>query len=163
MPSEVLRARPERLAKVPYVGMEIARAILESKDSTWSLDQISRAEDADVRILTILDPDYPLYLKQIYTPTPALYVRGEIGLCSQLTVAIVGSRSFTSYGKDSAYRMAGELASRGITVVSGMATGIDTYAHRGALSVEGYTAAVLGSCLDHLYPVQNLGLFREIC
>tara|TARA_B100001123_G_scaffold274034_1_gene304986 strand:+ start:1150 stop:1314 length:165 start_codon:yes stop_codon:yes gene_type:complete len=54
--------------------MEIARAILESKDSTWSLDQISRAEDADVRILTILDPDYPLYLKQIYTPTPALYV-----------------------------------------------------------------------------------------
>ena len=74
MPSEVLRARPERLAKVPYVGKEIARAILESKDSTWSLDQISRTEDADVRILTILDPDYPRYLKQIYTPTPALYV-----------------------------------------------------------------------------------------
>ncbi|HCR15966.1 MAG TPA: hypothetical protein DIU35_00650 [Candidatus Latescibacteria bacterium] len=86
-----------------------------------------------------------------------------MGLCSQPTVAIVGSGSFTSYGKDSAYRMAGEFASRGITVVSGMATGIDTYAHRGALSVEGYTAAVLGSCLDHLYPVQNLGLFREIC
>ena len=143
--------------------MEIARAILESKDSTWSLDQISRTEDADVRILTILDPDYPLYLKQIYAPPPVLYVRGEIGLCSQPTVAIVGSRSFTSYGKDSAYRMAGELASRGITVVSGMATGIDTYAHRGALSVEGHTAAVLGSGLCHPYPAQNLGLFREIC
>ena len=74
MPSEVLRARPERLAKVPYVGKEIARAILESKDSTWSLDQISRTEDADVRILTILDPDYPLYLKHIYAPPPVLYM-----------------------------------------------------------------------------------------
>ena len=75
MPSEVLRARPERLAKVPYVGKENARAILESKDSTWSLDQISRTEDADVRILTILDPDYPLYLKQIYAPPPVLYMK----------------------------------------------------------------------------------------
>jgi len=162
-PTRVLHAKPGQLSRVPYVGKEIARAICNQRDTSWPRDQIMRALDANVRIITLSDPDFPAYLKQIYAPPPILYVRGEIDICSRPAVAIVGSRSFTSYGKDSAYRMANELASRGITVVSGMATGIDTYAHRGALLADGYTAAVLGSGLDHPYPAENLGLFRDIC
>lgn len=161
-PNEVLRAPRERLCAVPGIGPELADAIHRDRDPSWAEDQLRRAEDARVHLLTLDCPGYPGYLRETYAPPPILYVRGKIDVCAQPTVAIVGSRSFTSYGRDVACQMSGELVRRGFTVVSGLATGIDTYAHRGALAERGYTVAVLGSGLDRPYPPQNRDLFDLI-
>lgn len=161
-PDEVLRATRERLCTVPGIGPELADAIHTDRDPAWAEEQLRRAEDARVHLLTLQCPEYPAYLLETHAPPPILYVLGKIDVCAHPTVAIVGSRSFTSYGRDIAYQMSGELVRRGITVVSGLATGIDTYVHRGALAERGYTVAVLGSGLDRPYPPQNRDLFHVI-
>ena len=162
-PGEVLRAPSHRLCAVPTIGPGTARAVREKRDEAWAADQIARARDAGIEILTLSDRRYPPLLRQIYAPPPVLFALGDIEICAGPTVAIVGSRAFTLYGRDTAYWLAGELARRGITVASGMAIGIDTYAHRGALRRNGRTVAVLGSGLDDPYPPENVGLFRRIC
>lgn len=90
-------------------------------------------------------------------------MKGDVSLLCEPTIAVVGSHSFTTYCRDNARHFAGQLAARGITIVSGMAKGIDAEAHRGAIAVDGHTAAVLESRLNHPYPSQNLQLFDEIC
>ena len=108
------------------------------------------------------DADYPANLREISTPPERLYVRGTMTDGDALAVAIVGSRTATSYGLAVAERLAAELAGRGITVVSGLARGIDSAAHRGALRAGGRTLAVLGSGVDVIYPPENRRLAREI-
>ena len=162
-PENVLRTPAFRLREAPGIGPETARSICQCRDEAWARDQIARAEDAGTRILTLTDPDYPPALRQIYAPPSILYVGGHIQVCHAPTVAMVGSRSFTMYGRDMARRLSAELAQQGITVVSGMAVGIDAHAHWGAIQGGGHTAAVLGSSLDCPYPSENLGLFRHIC
>src|SRR5262245_11305606 len=108
------------------------------------------------------DAGYPANLREISTPPERLYVRGTMTDGDALAVAIVGSRTATSYGLAVAERLAAELAARGITVVSGLARGIDSAAHRGALRVGGRTLAVLGSGVDVIYPPENRRLAREI-
>ena len=161
-PGAVLRATRTRLCAVPGIGPQLAGAIHTARDPSWAEEQLQRAEDARVHLLTLQSPDYPGYLRQTYAPPPILYVLGNIDTCALPTVAIVGSRTFTSYGRDIAYQISGELVRCGITVVSGLATGIDTHAHRGALAERGYTVAVLGSGLDRPYPPQNRELFHAI-
>ena len=162
-PSRVLSAPLSLLCSTPLIGPETARSIRHQQDDSWAKEQIDLAKDSGIRILTLHDEEYPPLLRQLYAPPPILYARGNIEICHAPTIAMVGSRAFTPYGRDTAQRLAGELAGLGITVVSGMATGIDTHVHRGALDNEGHTAAVLGSSLDHPYPPHNLDLFREIC
>ncbi|MCY3764924.1 MAG: DNA-processing protein DprA [Gemmatimonadetes bacterium] len=161
-PGEILRAPRERLCTVPGIGPELADAIHADRDLSWAEEQLRRAEDARVHLLTLQCPDYPVYLRETHAPPPILYVLGKIDVCAHPTVAIVGSRSFTSYGREIAHQMSGELVRRGITVVSGLATGIDTHVHQAALAERGYTVAVLGSGLDRPYPPQNRDLFRDI-
>jgi DNA processing protein len=108
------------------------------------------------------DANYPANLREISTPPERLYVRGTVTDDDALAVAIVGSRTATSYGLAVAERLAAELAARGITVVSGLARGIDTAAHRGALRAGGRSIAVLGSGVDVIYPPENRRLAREI-
>src|SRR5215470_1594323 len=108
------------------------------------------------------DASYPANLREISTPPERLYVRGALMDVDALAVAIVGSRTATSYGLAAAERLAAELAARGITVVSGLARGIDSAAHRGALRAGGRTIAVLGSGVDVIYPPENRRLAREI-
>jgi len=108
------------------------------------------------------DAGYPANLREISTPPERLFVRGTMTDGDALAVAIVGSRTATSYGLAVAERLAAELAARGITVVSGLARGIDSAAHRGALRVGGRTLAVLGSGVDVIYPPENRRLAREI-
>ena len=162
-PAEVLRATRTDLREVAGIGRETAQAILDKRDEKWADEQIAQASEAGVDILTMDDGRYPPLLRQIYAPPPVLFVRGTVDVCARPAVALVGSRAFTHYGRDTACRLAAELVQRGITVVSGMAMGIDTHAHRGALEQGGYTAAVLGSGLDHPYPAENAGLFDDIC
>jgi DNA processing protein len=162
-PEAVLSASTKQLLEVSGIGPNLANAIAHHNHTQWAMDQIHKAEQSNINIVTLGDPHYPNHLRQIFAPPPILFYRGHINLCNAPTIAIVGSRSFTPYGRHIAYQLASELSQMGITIVSGMAIGTDTHAHRGALDQKGATAAVLGSSLDHPYPSQNLALFHQIC
>src|SRR2546428_7883113 len=107
------------------------------------------------------DPNYPALLGAIPSP-PTLYVRGAVTMDDALALAIVGARDATPYGVEVAERLAGELGARGVTIVSGLARGIDAAAHRGALDAGGRTLAVLGCGIDVVYPPENRALARAI-
>ena len=124
--------------------------------------QIQKGELEGVHILTLDSPDYPERLRQIWSPPVALYVRGELRPEDATAVAIVGTRSATTYGRLSSERYAARLASCGVTVVSGLARGIDTWAHREALRVGGRTIAVVASGLDRIQPWTAAELAGEI-
>ncbi len=112
--------------------------------------------------ITRHDPRYPRLLGEIYDPPPVLYVQGELDPPEVPSLAIVGTRGATSYGKMAAERLAAGVAQAGVTVVSGLAYGIDAAAHRGALEAGGRTIAVLGSGLDRIYPSQHVRLAQQI-
>lgn len=107
-------------------------------------------------------PGYPRLLKELHFPPPLLYYRGSLDSIDKPAVAIVGSRRCTFYGQEVAHRLAVELATAGVSVISGMALGIDTAAHRGTLESRGYTAAVLGCGVDQCYPPKNSDLMQMI-
>lgn len=113
------------------------------------------------RIVTVDDPDYPASLRKIPAPPPVLYLRGELTAEDALAVAIVGTRRCTSYGRLVAKKLAGEVAGRGVTVVSGLAPGIDAAAHEGALAT-GRTVAVIGTGLGNPYPAGSEKRIEEI-
>lgn len=143
---------------------KLAQKIISEKininpDAEWE-----RLEKENIRMITFADPDYPKLLKEIANPPYIIYMRGEIDLNSAPMISIVGSRKFTAYGQQTATAFARDLAQAGITVVSGMALGIDAIAHRGALDAGGKTVAVLGGSLDdkNIYPRNNFNLSREI-
>lgn len=121
-----------------------------------------RLQELNIGCLAPEHPAYPDMLKQITQPPPLLYCRGALGEEDNIAVAIVGSRRCTFYGREVAHRLAGELATAGFTVVSGMALGIDASAHRGALEAGGRTVAVLGCGPERCYPPRNAGLMEEI-
>ena len=131
--------------------------------STISLDgQMEKIERRGARVLTWDDPAYPARLLNIYNPPPVLYVKGEILDEDQWAVAVVGTRGATVYGKEAARRIAGDLARNKITIVSGLARGIDSEAHRAALDAGGRTIAVLGSGIDIIYPAESRGLSQAV-
>lgn len=113
-------------------------------------------------VTTLADHDYPCILRQIYDPPALLFYRGDLSVLQAPCVAVVGSRKATAYGRAAAARLAADLARAGVVVVSGMARGIDTCAHQGALADGGITAAVLGCGLDVCYPPENLRLREKI-
>jgi len=122
-----------------------------------------RSEALGVRIVGRDEPDYPPWLRRVYAPPPVLWVRGALVAGEgERAVAVVGSRAATGLGLAFARTLARDLAALGLTVVSGLARGIDTAAHRGALDGRGRTVAVLGSGLDRLYPAENAALAEAV-
>ena len=119
-------------------------------------------EKLGINMIHCFDPAYPTRLREIFDPPLVLYVRGSFVPEDEIAIAIVGTRRPSVYGLRTARRFASELAARGVTVVSGMARGIDGEAHRGAISVRGRTIAVLGSGLDVIFPKEHAGLFEQI-
>jgi DNA processing protein len=117
---------------------------------------------AGIRLLTLDDDDYPANLRQIDAPPPLLYVRGELQPNDLWAVGIVGTRRASVYGREVALTLARDLAGAGVTIVSGLALGIDTVAHQAALDAGGRTLAVLGSGVDQIYPPTNRGLAQAI-
>jgi DNA processing protein len=115
-----------------------------------------------IRKITLNDAEYPKNLRNIHTPPKQLYVNGALLESDEMAVAIVGSRRASIYGLETAEKLGFELAARGVTVVSGMAVGIDSAAHRGALKAKGRTIAVMGGGHNAIYPPQNKGLYKEI-
>jgi len=124
--------------------------------------ELARVEAAGVDVLTWEDPRYPHRLHAIYDPPPVLYVRGKLGPEDDWAVALVGTRRASAYGREVARTLAADLARAGVTIVSGLARGIDGQAHRAALDAGGRTIAVLGSGIDIIYPWENRKLADEI-
>lgn len=153
------RLSEAELRRVPGVGPITARAIRHAPDPR---EEIALAARHGVEILPLDDPRYPAPLKTLYDHPIVLYRRGEA--VDVPAIGVVGSRECTDYGRRQAARFARELASMGVAIVSGLARGIDTAAHRGALEArDGRTIAVLGSGLLRAYPPENAGLLEEIC
>jgi len=140
---------------------ELAAAIREWRGRFDPAKEEARMDKSGVDFATRADPGYPRLLREISDPPIGLYRRGPY-MFERPGVAIVGSRRATLYGQSVAKRLGAELAERGFCVVSGLARGIDTAAHEGALSVGGTTAAVLGTGIDIIYPPENLDLYRRI-
>lgn len=160
-PGAVLRASFSDLIQTESLGPEAARAVRKA-DMQWAEDQLLACDSHSVDILTLADEAYPEQLKNTFAPPPVLYVKGDISAATLPCVAIVGARKSTSYGRHIARMFGEELARRGVCVVSGLALGIDACAHQGALR-GGATIAVMGTGLDHPYPLTNLAVFNEIC
>jgi DNA processing protein len=136
-----------------------------SRLSTLRADAVAAIERAQPRAIAAIawsDPAYPAALTTIPDPPPVLWTRGCSGALSALSVAIVGSRAATPYALSVAAQLAGDLAARGVVVVSGLARGVDSAAHRGALAAGGITVAVLGSGVDVIYPREHAALAAEI-
>lgn len=140
----------------------LGEAIASARSETAIDEEMAKAAEKDVRIVTLMDPDYPPTLREIDDPPMALYVRGILPIDSPRALAIVGTRRGTRYGKMIAGRFASQLALKHCTVVSGLAAGIDTAAHQGALDVGGLTVAVMGCGIDYPYPKANQPLYQQI-
>ncbi len=158
---KVLEAVPRQLKEVEGVG-EITANSVSNWQEHFNLDrEETLLEKHGATFVTSLDSDYPGALKNIHDPPIGMYFLGKYRV-QDPSVAIVGTRRPTLYGRGVATRLASELARMGFCVVSGMARGIDTEAHRGCLRTGGKTAAVMGCGLDIIYPPENLDLYREI-
>ena len=160
-PCAILSADKRRLESVRGVGPETSAALLAWRTHFDLPREEERLAKAGAVFITTRDEGYPKMLKEIHDPPIGLYRKGPY-LFEQPCIAIVGSRRTTLYGQAVAKRLGAELARLGFCVVSGLARGIDTAAHEGALSVGGKTAAVLGTGIDIIYPSENLGLYRQI-
>jgi DNA processing protein len=140
-------------------GIESLRRLRQNTSPTATLDRLARL---GITTLTLLDDTYPPALREIADPPPVLFVRGTLAAQDANAVAMVGTRQATSYGRAVAAKLAIELAQAGVTVVSGLAKGVDTAAHRAALEAGGRTLAVLGNGLDQVYPAENRALARHL-
>ncbi len=160
----VLHASRNMLANVPRIGPKIAAAIADWRNCTNARAEIECAEQFGVRIITLQDAEYPQFLRRMSDPPIVLYVRGNLLQAdSDRSVAIVGTRQASPYGNTTARRFGRELADAGCTIISGLARGIDTAAHWGALDAGGRTIAVLGFGMAGIYPEENSLLADCIC
>jgi DNA processing protein len=160
-PRAVLAATASELASV---GLPAA-AIHALQQPDWPCVDATltwAATQSNAHLLTLHDPQYPRLLRHIPDPPPVLFVLGDVTCLQQTQIAIVGSRHPSPAGEENAFAFAAELASAGIVITSGMALGIDAAAHRGALSVNGFTLAVAGTGLDRIYPAQHHALAHQI-
>jgi DNA processing protein len=153
----------DELADVEGIGAERARAVAAFGNWDAVDEELSRAEGLGLRCTVWGEDDYPEMLSAIYDPPPVLYFKGALDRAPAPAVAVVGTRRPTDYGLRAATHICGALAEVGIAVVSGMARGIDTCAHRAAIEAGGVTVAVLGCGADVVYPPENGDVYREIC
>lgn len=161
-PAAIFRARPAELAAAAQLSSDNVQR-LQSWEQEVKLSKVWQdLEREQIRLLTYMDPEYPALLKQIYDYPLLLYTKGTLRPEDDQSIAIVGTRSPTGYGRAVARKWATQLAARGFTIVSGLARGIDTQAHWGALDAKGRTIAVLGYGFGYVYPKENVELFNRI-
>jgi DNA processing protein len=157
---EIRRMPPEEFQSRFQDSLE--RILTEGCKVANPEEEIQLAEEHSIRIVTYEDEDYPKALKEITDPPLAFYLRGNLLDPDELRLAMVGTRRPTYYGTETAFQFAKQLASVGLVIVSGLARGIDSYAHRGALEENGKTYGILGSGLLVPYPFENRNLMEKI-
>ena len=163
-PEAVFDASREELLETPGIGAQLAERIA-GFDRSLLERELEIAERGGARILTLFDEEYPEVLRQLFDPPLVLYLRGRLNGSAaawERSVAIVGTRRTSAYGARMTAAIADEAAAAGFTIVSGLALGVDTIAHRSAVSAGTATVAVLGGGLLHLHPRENLELARSI-
>ncbi len=161
-PEAILGASRQELMRVEGVGEQVVRNLAGWREAIDLDAELARIEKAGIRVVTRDDADYPPHLREIYDPPLVLYVRGAMSERDKFAIGMVGSRRTTLYGQEMARRLSYQLARAGVTVVSGLARGIDTAAHTGALQAKGRTVAVIGCGLDTVYPPENKKLAEQI-
>ena len=161
-PQDILRAPSDRLAAVDGIGPEMARRIAAWESEVDLPAELTRMRDAGVHVLTAQSEQYPGPLRTIHDPPIVLYVWGELTARDGQSVGVVGSRKTSFYGLETAKKLSYQLAYAGFTIISGLARGIDTAAHQGALAAKGRTLAVMGCGLNQIYPPENFALAERI-
>src|SRR5213082_2755230 len=161
-PDRVLAARRDALRAVEGIGNDVADQIVQWENLVDLAAELERIRQFGATVITGDSPLYPRQLREIHAPPIVLYVWGELTERDQHAIAIVGSRRTTHYGMESAKKLSYQLAYAGLTIISGLARGIDTAAHQGALAAKGRTIAVIGSGLSKLYPPENAALAEKI-
>lgn len=161
-PDNVLKASEHQLIKIEKISKKILNSILNHKEYHDKAEkELNLVLNKNIKIVTLLDSSYPVLLKQILDPPPFLTYLGNLdNTCP--CISIIGSRTATSYGLSTSENLSYKLAAKGFQIVSGMARGIDSMAHKGALRANGKTIAVLGSGLNKIYPRENENLFHAI-
>ncbi|WHH58924.1 DNA-processing protein DprA [Petroclostridium sp. X23] len=160
-PEMVWRAGKKELESIQGIGKQDIERLL-NKDLDTAKKVLYDTQRLNINIISMNDSGYPRMLKKIYDPPCVLYVRGRLPGENNISIAMVGARKASNYGRNAAEKIASSLAERGICIVSGMARGIDTSSHRGALKAGGKTAAVLGCGVDVVYPKENAELMNYI-
>lgn len=160
-PENIFKASVGKLTQALGIGGKIAAQITSLKNADLK-NELSAAERLGLEIITLYDSGYPPALKNIPAAPILLYAKGELKKEDSLAIGIVGSRRASFYGMNTAERFSFELAQNNFTVVSGLARGIDTCAHKGALKAGGRTIAVIGSGFNHIYPPENIDLAGQI-
>lgn len=161
-PVKVLAASEAELSAVDMIGPATARDVLTGPDPDALNHELELIATHSTRLLPITDPQYPRLLAHTYDPPPLLYLRGTLPANAHLSLAVVGARKCSHYGRDQSLRLSAALARCGLCIVSGGAHGIDTAAHEGALQAGGRTIVVLGSGLSKPYPRENHALFDRV-
>ncbi len=141
---------------------EAAQSIFTGKSRGLAEAELARASGVDAKVITLDEPAYPQQLRQIYDPPLALYLRGDTAILSIPGIAVVGTRHPTPYGIGMAERLACDLSARGLIIISGLARGVDSAGHRGAVAANGRTTAVFGTGIDVVYPRENQRLCEQI-
>lgn len=158
----ILAARPSELKSVEGIGEEAAQSVTNAAQLVSVEKELAWAEKLGVTILHFEDERYPASLREIYDPPLVLYVRGLVPEKWRAGVGVIGTRQVTHYGTEVAKKLSYQIAYAGVPVISGLARGVDTFAHQGALAAKGVTWAVLGCGLDRIYPPENEALADKI-
>lgn len=159
---QILLARHDQLAAIDGITRPLAENITRWQDHTDPTAELKKAADLGAHVITAQDDEYPPALREIHDPPIVLYVCGNLTERDRHAVAVVGSRKATHYATECAKKLSFQIAYAGLTIVSGLARGIDTAAHQGALAAKGRTIAVIGSGLGCLYPPENAELAERI-
>ena len=162
-------ARPKLVFRASLTELESAeiqaisaQSIATGKSAELAREELARASDGGITVLSSQEALDPPRLKEIYDPPSILYVRGNPEVLAKPGIAVVGTRHPTPYGSGMAERLAYDLATQGLVIISGMARGVDTASHRGAISAKGKTVAVFGTGVDVIYPKENSRLSEQI-
>jgi DNA processing protein len=161
-PERILTAKRSELRAIDGIGNEVAEQIANWESAVDLAAELERIRDFGATVMTAESPSYPRQLREIHSPPIVLYVWGELTERDQHAIGVIGSRRTTHYGAECAKKLSYQLAYAGLTVISGLARGIDTAAHQGALAAKGRTIAVIGSGLAKLYPPENAALAEKI-
>ncbi len=161
-PQRILSAGKTEIQAVQGIGPELAERITSWQRTIDLARELRRIDELELSVVTLADEGYPTLLKSIYDPPLVLYVKGELEDRDRQGLAVVGSRKTTHYGLSCAKKLSFQLAHAGVTIISGLARGIDTAAHEGALAANGRTIAVIGSGHGKLYPPENAELAERI-
>ncbi len=161
-PGEVFRRPAGELCVIKRINKDRASAIISADSSEFISSQLKAIERTGCKLVSYWDDEYPQRLKAIFDPPPFYFIRGELTDEDDYALAVVGTRGVTSYGKLMTENLVTELAREGLTIVSGLASGVDSVAHKAALAIGGRSIGVLGSGLDRIYPQENTGLAKSL-